>query len=327
MFVFIRLAESYAASPEAQLALVTGGIRHELMGGFIEKNLFAVRDTELLLENTALGAAFSDICIHHKTISAEDYVFLENLDFHHSFFINFFDFSKSPDIYLFQGQYTKPEPVAVVAIYKGDRVLLKFWATYYARLVSPKHLYVLDGSDAQDARQILSADINVVRLPRISFDELGFINAANSFQRFLLSNFQWVVQTSCNEILLYKFGITQFFKDLQARTAPAMLLPDRVYALTSEAFAASGEKPVGNLPQMVQLPTSGKPILASTPVTWYPDAGDADAEDPDFAWIQEQHHITTEAYLWLIRFVRDKPNEYSMVSDRAPFEERQVKEA
>jgi len=327
MFVFIRLTESYVAPSDAQLALVTGGVRHELVGGFIEKNLFASRNTAFLIENIAQTASFSDIFVYQQTENPEEEIFLETLHFHHSFFMNFFDLATSSDIYLFQGHYARPASVAVAAGYKGDRTLLKFWASYYTRLLPPKHLYVLDGSDAQDAKHVLSKDINIICVPRFSSDQLGFIEAVNTFQRFLLANFQWVMQTSVNEILLHKFGIRQFLNDLQTRTAPAILLPDRVYALTSEAFTASGEKPVANLPHMVPLSASGKPILASAPVTWSADMQSTDTEHADFAQILEQHHIVTEAGLWLIRIVRNQPNGFSEVSSSTLFDEREVKEA
>jgi hypothetical protein len=302
--LFIRLPEGFAATAESRLALFSGDVQHELPGGFIESNLFAVKNAGCFVENIALQAAFADIFVHHRSLNEHAFEAIEKLEFHQSFFAGLFDLSKSTDIYLLPGHFAKPASLAIAAVYTGDRTLLKFWATYYSRLISPSQLYVLDGSGATDTKTVLPSDINIVRLEPAELDPHGFREAANYFQRFLLSNYQWVVQTSSSEILLHRQGISKFFNGLTERTAPVILRPDRYFSLTSEAFGASGEKPVGTLPHMVSVPSTAKPALASMPMSWA----------NDFETVLEQYAVKAEPGLWLIGIVNNKASAATGVS-------------
>jgi hypothetical protein len=298
-FVFIRLPETYTASPETRIALQSGDARHVLRGGFIEKNLFAARNTEFLFEKFALTAKFSDILLFDQNDGVNEYAFLDIVYFHNSFFIDFFEATQNPDIYLFQGTFPKAAPLGIVTCWDGTLAALRLWVSYYSRLVAPPHLYVLDTTGTLRADDLGARGVNVVGLPApdndvtqadMHRDAAQDVGAVNRFQRFLLSQYQWVMQTSCNEIMLHRDGIEAFITTLGTRASPMVIRPGRSYVLTSTQWPPGA----GDAEQMERLSEDARPVLSSLPITW----------ESDFATIREASLTVTEPHLWRVRLAQ-----------------------
>jgi hypothetical protein len=289
-FIFIRLPETYAAPDGTTLAILNDAGQHDLKGAFIETNLYAARNPDYYLENLVLSTGFSDMLLLQKSSGAEEYAYLDKIAFHHSFFSEFFEIAKGRDIYLFQGEYVKPAPLAVLARCSAVHAsaTLKLWISYYSRLLAPEHLYLLveTADDAVAAKAF--PGINVVPLAAAGPERVA--EAVNGFQRFLLSHYNWVMQTSCDEIILHKDGIDAFLTKLPARNDATILRPGRSFLLDAQALARLPTDDSG--PEMA-LSAADVPVLSSIPITWH----------PGFTGVREQPLIVAEPNLWRVRLI------------------------
>lgn len=89
---------------------------------------------------------------------------------------------------------------AAVTFVYNEIVNLPIWIKYYGGLFGYENLYVLDRGSDDGSTEGLGA-VNVIKIPRITYDEIAKTNLMSSFHAGLTSIFDAVIITDCDEIL------------------------------------------------------------------------------------------------------------------------------
>ncbi|MDP3427665.1 MAG: glycosyltransferase family 2 protein, partial [Humidesulfovibrio sp.] len=240
--------------------------------------------------------------------------------FHHSFFLPFVDYVKSMPMGGGVGGYEKPGLLAAFTHAYDDNDMLRFWEAHHARLVGHKNLYVIDHGSQVSPRSVLHPDTNVVPLPRGQTDHANMARFCGHFQRFLLSQYSFVLHTDADELLVHEEGGKALLA-LLAGGGPdgvglgGIIQPGHAFDVIHDVRAVSpaisavvssaegplllsGEGPLvpGELisaQRSVMLPAQGiykKPVLASIPASWL----------QGFHLVYEEQSVREEPGLWLM---------------------------
>ncbi len=218
----------------------------------------------------------------------------EDLSFHPSIFMPFLDFARSERFPPYTGEsYRKPEFLAVFTHVYNEDDMLTLWERHYAKFVPHRHLYVVDHGSAASPRGLLSDGTNIVSIPRGALDHANIAGFCQYFQRFLLTQYNWVIHVDSDEFLLDECGPAAFL-DRLAATAPGVILKpkhgcDVVHDYRSEP-ALSGETPVSTQRRVLKrAPGYAKPAIASVPTTW----------GLGFHYALETYAIVEDPALWM----------------------------
>ena len=149
---------------------------------------------------------------------------------------------------------------------------LDLWASYYAKIVGRENLFVLDHETTDGSVRRGSDFYQTVPVPRGELDHVNMSRFCAHFQRFLLSNYEWVMHTDCDEFLVTPAGPASFLNILDQYPGGATLLPTCAVELIE---APADKSPVDwNLPLCsqrkwcVENTAFLKPVLSSRPTTW-----------------------------------------------------------
>ena len=93
-----------------------------------------------------------------------------------------------------------PPRVAAITMAYNEAVFLPIWASHYARQVGADHCYVVDHGSSEPL--VLPPGVNVLRLPRSPHDDAKRATFISDLARSLLSYYDWVSYTDCDELLL-----------------------------------------------------------------------------------------------------------------------------
>jgi hypothetical protein len=123
----------------------------------------------------------------------------ERLLFHQSFFLPCLDLAKAEGIPPWIiGRYEKAGLIAVFTHVYNEDDMLTMWEAHYAKLTAPEHLYVLDHGSQSSPRALLTQATNVVPIPRGMLDSWNISQFCAYFQRFLLTQYKWVIHGNCS---------------------------------------------------------------------------------------------------------------------------------
>ena len=218
---------------------------------------------------------------------------MEPLTFHYSFLVRFFDFARDLDIFLVPGHYIKPGSLAIFTHVYNDNKMLKIWENYYSRIVPAKDLYVIDHGSAPNPKELLSAEVNVVSVPRGPSDQRAITQFCNTFQRFLLSQYHWVLHVDADELLVHARGWDHLKDNLPNRQGLILKAAhgvNVVHDLASEP-ALDPAAPISlQRHHLVSDLACAKPVLSSVPTTWR----------EGFHTVFETHALIEDEDLWLI---------------------------
>jgi len=230
----------------------------------------------------------------------------EPLLFHHSFFAPIVDYSRAfphgeADAPNGPGEtggvQERPAALAVFTHVYDDNAMLRFWEAHYARLAPHGDLFVIDHGSPTSPRLLLHPETNVVRLPRGVTDHAEIARFCSRFQRFLLSEYRWVLHTDADELLVHAQGNAALLARLarpNAAGSACILAPehavDVIQRLGDEGPLRLGE-PLG--PQRGFMRSNAmyrKPALACEPASW----------SQGFHQVYEEARVGVEPDLWLL---------------------------
>ena len=248
----------------------------------LEQTLFRIGHDKLLSIN-----------IHDK--DSGEILHSESLTFHHSFFVPFFDFARNERIPPFRSSdYNKPEFLAVFTHVYNDNDMLTVWENHYSQLTQHRHMYVIDHSSTTSPREHLNDATNIVTIPRGDVDHVNIAGFCNYFQRFLLTQYMWVIHVDCDELLIYENGAQAFLSKLAATAPRTIIKPKYAYDVVHDYRS---EPPIVNSkPASLQrsilktCPNYRKPAIASVPTSW----------EPGFHYAFEQDAVVEDESLWMI---------------------------
>jgi hypothetical protein len=293
--VMIRLDERLARTTDIAISLVIGPAAYKVDAVAVGDRLIVVVNNYSTFEDALLRAGQADhIGVEVWDSAADERLLIEALTFHLSFFRGFFDFARETDIYTVRGDYPKAGSLAIFTHVYNDNTMLKIWENFYGRIVPARDLFVIDHGSDVSPRGIVSPDVNVVSMPRGSVDHRIMAQFCSTFQRFLLSQYRWVIHVDADELLVHAQGWDAFKESLRVRTDSAIIKPGHAYDLVHDV----DKEPVLDLSaplsrqrnRLVPAPIYAKPVLSSVPATWH----------IGFHLVFENHALIEDDDLWLI---------------------------
>lgn len=293
----MRLSRGDLAAPRLLIALVLDKTAHPLRGVALAGDTLTIDDHVCQLERIILRAPNRQVFVLVRDLDGARPDHVEPLLFHHSFFLPFFDYAKSApwsDQPAF-GRKAKPGFLAVFthAFDEGD--MLRIWAAHHARLAGARNLYVLDHGSTTALREMLPPEATVVPLPRGLVDHAEIARFCGQFQRFLLSQYRWVLHTDVDELIVDEAGEEALRHRLELGLLQGILEPEHaleiIHDVRSEPALKPGE-PV-SVQRRLALPAGElmrKPVLADQPVSWL----------QGFHQVYEEGAVRAAPGLWLI---------------------------
>lgn len=259
-------------------------------------------NTEYML-HSLLKAGPVQLCIF-DSLSEGTLFFKTDLQVDRSFYGNTSDW-----LALFQTlPYTKPGRLAVFTHAYNEKAVLEVVLRYYMQLTPAANIYVINhGSDPEQIDHLRSV-VNVVDIPRGETDHYNISAFCGHFQRFLLTQYDWVLHVDADELVLCEHGIEALRLALPAQPTGTIIRPAHAYELLHD-IRSEGPIDLGapvslQRSLLVQSPAFHKPVIASRPTTW--TIGFHSCLEPDTVTMQQ---------LWLVH-LRDFDFERSVERDR-----------
>jgi len=282
-------------------ALRLDGVEHALTGAVLQHDTLSINDelcqverilqragnrqVSLVIRSAATGKGADRGAALHEELTL----------FHHSFFLPLVDYVKAMPT---GGAYRKPGLLACFTHACGDNGMLRFWEAHHARLVGHRNLYVIDHGSQESPRSVLHPDTNVVPLPRGETDHANMARFCGHFQRFLLSQYGFVLHTDADELLVHEDGEAALLAKLSDGGLSGIVQPGQAFDILHDLRSGSAEAPLEpgefiSAQRSLMLPAQGiykKPVLASVPASWL----------EGFHLVYEEMSVRQEPGLWLL---------------------------
>lgn len=92
--------------------------------------------------------------------------------------------------------------IAAITIVFNEDFILPKWCQYYGGLFGFANLFVIDDGSDNNPRQYLNPDVNVIRMPRTSFDSWRLARSLSELQRLLLETYELVLVLDSDEFIV-----------------------------------------------------------------------------------------------------------------------------
>lgn len=294
--VFIRINRADLEITRPLIGLVVGQTAHGIAGASLTGDMITVDDALCQVERFVCRAGGGGLAllVRDEDGAVPDHV--EPLLFHQSFFLPFFDYARAvPQSGILGEGKPKPGLLAAFTHAYDDAEMLRYWIEHHARLAGAANLYVIDHGSTQPLRGELPPEVNVVRLPRSLVDHADMARFCGHFQRFLLTQYRYVLHTDADELLVFEQGEQALRGLLEQGKVEGILAPQGALELLHDVRSEPALKP-GELisRQRTQtLPadwTMVKPVLADRPASWR----------QGFHQVYEDEQVRKVRGLWLI---------------------------
>jgi hypothetical protein len=234
---------------------------------------FVLRSSSFLIERIALLAKSGLGILVVDDLTNKQLT--EKVSFEPSFFIKHLDFSTSETFPPYDYEaYKKPEKLAVFTHASNEDVFLKIFVDYYKKLVDPQHIYIIDhGSDfISEWLSKTNRECQVVRIPKGAVDHLNIKRYVEYFQRFLLTQYQWVLHVDCDELLVHRNGPRYLVDSILDKFQGAEIRPELGLNLVQDPDREQRldlDQPITQQRRCYQVADGfDKPVLSSVPTTW-----------------------------------------------------------
>jgi len=300
------LAPENPAGQGLTFALRLGGVEHPLTGAQLQQDTLSINDELCQVERILQRAQNKQVALVIRDGSAGRAapIHEELVLFHHSFFLPLVDYVRAMPT---GGGYEKPGLLAAFTHACNDNDMLRFWEAHHARLVGHRNLYVIDHGSQVSPRTVLHPETNVVPLLRGDTDHANMARFCGHFQRFLLSQYRFVLHTDADELLVHEDGEAALLARLAGGGLEGgldgIVQPGHAFDVIHDlrADTRSGRPAEGPLDpgapvsaqRSLMLPAQGiykKPVLASIPASWL----------EGFHLVYEERSVREEPGLWLL---------------------------
>ncbi len=235
-------------------------------------NLFELQSPFFSIENACLAAGGQ---IYLQGLSRASGVNdLEPVSFEPSFFAPHIDFSRSEALPPFNySAYKRPEKLAVFTHVSNEDFFLKIFIDYYSKMTDRAHIYIVDHGSVYKSRWLQAeTGCQVIRIPKGEVDHLNMKRYVEYFQRFLLTQYEWVLQADCDELLVHKEGPAYFRNALLDQYNGCVLQPrvglNLVQNPKTEGEINADAPITSQRNHYVVAAHYNKPALSSIPTTW-----------------------------------------------------------
>lgn len=173
--------------------------------------------------------------------------------------------------YVQQVPYKKPKKIAAFTHVYNEGIMLKVWINYYGNLIGHENLYIIDHGSTIDFKTKIDSRVNVITIPRGECDHYNISAYCGYFQRFLLTQYEWIINIDCDEFLVVKDG--NVF-DIINNHSNCVLTPNQAYEILynfeNENVLDYNEMLLKQRHWMVSNDHYKKSCLSSIPTTWGP---------------------------------------------------------
>lgn len=222
--------------------------------------------TEYML-HSVLRVGPAHLCIF-DTLGDGTIFFRSELEVDRSFYANTADFLRLFDAL----PYKKPGRLAVFTHVYNEKPMLEVFLRHYTQLVAAADIYIISHGSDREQIDHLRGVVNVVDIPRGETDQHNISAFCSHFQRFLLSQYDWVIHTDADELLLYEGGFDAFRDTLAAQPPNSIVKVARAYELVHDIRS---EGPIDQSAPislqrslLVESPAFRKPVATNCPTTW-----------------------------------------------------------
>jgi hypothetical protein len=165
--------------------------------------------------------------------------------------------------------------LAAFTIAYNEALMIPIWAKYYAEVVGPENLYILDHASDVDYTTMVPKGVKVIRLPRDAFDNFLIARTVAMFQRFLLESYDSVLYTDSDEFVCAdpELAAGRTLRDvlLQLDVPIGITTGFNLWHDLANESAYDPAKPLLSQRRMLARETHmDKPLIARVPLSWVP---------------------------------------------------------
>ena len=199
---------------------------------------------------------------------------VEDLNFSASFFADVIDLTCRESLPPFQyGSYEKPKDLAIFTHASNEDIFLKIFVNHYKKYTNPENIYIIDhGSTYLSPYLTSECEAQVIRIPKGAVDHLNIKRYCEYFQRFLLTQYKWVMHIDCDELLIHKRGSKYFTETFLPSAESCVMKCAAAFDVLhdpehdTELDATIPISRQRNYMQNAEI--YAKPALSSIPTTW-----------------------------------------------------------
>ena len=293
--IYIRAALDFPDDPQHVYLLRVDDTNYTITHAQRNGRLLELADWQFEMERILSYATSRAPCLVVRDAASGDIRLVEDLNFLPSFYAPFVDFIRNPDIPPFaMGVYEKPERLAVFTHVHNDTESLGLWERHYANFVPHRHLYVIDHGSQRKPSAALHADTQIISIPRGAVDHINISQFCGYFQRFLLSQYRWVIHVDSDELLVHEGGVAAFLEKLGSDGYGPIVKAGNGAELLDHTEGAEPLDPGRKMSLQRHVlngaPNYRKPVLAREPTSW----------GLGFHWAFEESRIKSDPALWLL---------------------------
>lgn len=298
--IALRLERTAFDPATHRLALQVGARAYRIdVNGVSDDGWLRIDDSAFAVERVLVAHRDEVLELVVTDLARSRRLAVEPLHFHQSFFVPLVDFAALSLPGFETRSYPRPGLLAACTHVYNDPAFLRVWERHYARFVPHEQLYVIDHGSNPPAAEVLSAGTQCIRLPRGPTDQANIAQFCNHFQRFLLTQYRWVIHVDVDELLVPEDGYAGLLDRLAADAGPPRIVEP------AHAMDLVGH-PVTEAPLDLDRPLTAqrrflvpnaeyrKPALVSRPATW----------GPGFHYAVEAFAVVEDPRLWLVHLAQ-----------------------
>jgi len=327
MVKLIRIDEKHSAfiidgditlPPEFSIYIQGMSIRYKIPSNGIRGNQILVESNLFSLERSILNSGDKiefQICYPNS-----DIFYSEELLLAPSYFKNFIDLSTPEFLPPFHyNRYNKPKRLAILTHVYNEDFFLEIFIKYYSKIAPLIDIYIIDhGSDFIEKKKYFEMGCQIISIPRSYVDHLNIKKYVEYFQRFLLTQYRWVISVDVDELLICKNGIKEFYDFLDQNKLPCIIKPYMGVNLIQHPQKETDLKDIENISMHRSYykfaQSYDKPVMASAPTTWglgfHYSLNDSLVETSDLFFLVHLAHISIDEKLTRnIRWNKNKQSE------------------
>ena len=168
--------------------------------------------------------------------------------------------------------YKRPKTLAVFTHVFNEKLMLGIFLKYYEKIVPKSDIYVINHASDPDSIDPFRNSANILDIPRGETDHTNIASFCGYFQRFLLTQYDWVIHVDCDELIItekFNNDLSRFINDFPVGS---ILKPKYAYEMLHDFRA---EAPL-DLDKCITLQRNTlienldfqKPAVGSTPTSW-----------------------------------------------------------
>ena len=235
----------------------------------IDENTISIENNWFIVDREILNS--QDLKIICKNIETGAY-FYDEIFYDKSYFKHLVDLNKYENYPPYYHEtYQKPGGIAVLSLASNDDIFIKIFTDYYKKITDIENIFIIDhGSNFKSEYHNCGAQF--VKIPKGYESELNKVKFIETFQRFLLTKYDWVIKVDLDELIIYKNGPENIKYYLENISTKTIIRPTLGYNLIQNYHIEEDidlSKPLTHQRKtMIYSSDYCKPSISNIPVNW-----------------------------------------------------------